>query len=108
MKSIYYFIMFKTPGAKDSNRVFMGICAPDTCTAADISLEIDQIFAAGNIPLQTYSVTTPSTYEYPKDWLFWFTVCWLGLLGFLFVLSTIIKAFMKNRTNKFVNCFALQ
>lgn len=108
LNAIYYFLTFKATGAKDSNRVYMGVCVPDTCTESDISDEIDQIFEAGKIPLQVYSITTPSTYEYPKDWLFWLTVSWLGLLAFLFVAATIIKAFMKKRSNKLVNCFALQ
>lgn len=100
--------MFKATGAKDSNRVFMGVCVPDSCTADDVSGEIDQIFAMGKIPLQTYSITVPSEYEYPKGGLFWFTVVWLGLLGLLFVLATIFKFIKKHKAPKLVNCFALQ
>lgn len=33
LQSIYYFIMFKNVGANDTNRVFMGLCAPDICSA---------------------------------------------------------------------------
>jgi hypothetical protein len=107
LQSIYYFVMFKNVGANDTNRVFMGLCAPDICTASDVQVDVDMLMVSGNLPLRTYSVTVPSQFEYGRGGLFYFTVIWLSLMAALVVAASIARLFKKT-PNKYLNCFALQ
>lgn len=108
LKTVYYFILFENAGQKESNRVFMGVCVPPTCSAKDIHDQVDGLMIMNKFPLRVNSVVEPAAYEYEKGGLFWFTVIWLGLLTLSVLLATLFKIFRRGVQNKLVNCFALQ
>ena len=103
----YFFLLFANNGAKASNRAFLGLCTPSICEKEEITNSVDNFFKEVGMPLHVFKITEPSKYSYEMNWAFMFIVAWLGILLLSVIVGTIVKAFNK-KSNKIVDCFALQ